>query len=516
MALLSYGETLGLAYVHDFKGYNDEMARQEQMTAAKKAQDTQKSMWVADKLKLGKTYTKYDSDQLKKFSLERYEKVGKIVNSNDWETNPMALAFINQNAEELLDNEHVQRSARAHQYQQMLVKDLSDPKYADDEDAAELMKLKLEAWSNYEKTGNVDGIEGAPVKEFTYTSPTLFDLNDRLNEVSKYAGKRTKGYDNGSFYGTKEYIANLDALATGEITGPHERSVEREYQQYIEQTKDQITKLDWMKEQISQRVSLDMTMSQKSQPSGNGRGDDESKATFSPVDEFVKSRLSTDTNKMLRAGSSFIDTDVSNAQVFIKGGKVPVDGKPGSFTYNVSSRNGVLATRPGDGKLYQMNDMSGKTVQITPINQIRSVKIGNTVHRYAMARMFVSTDKKSEQLKGLEEHGGYYPGHPKYEENSKDEWVKQTGMREVKDKDGVVLGTEIMTLLPIEFGGERDYLYNNQHLGQTTLEAGHVATAAYESELIQHAQGMRIGEQFQDQTGKVYEVQQNGIPKRVK
>ena len=165
MALLNYGRTLGLAYKHDYKQWNDEMARQEQLNAAKKAQDQQKSAWIADKLKLGKTFTSFDHKELQGFANERFSKVGKILQMEGWDTNPLAIAEISQISEELLDNPIIQRSARVNRAYENSVKDMTNPDLMEDEEARNQIIQSQNSFKNYDKYGNTAGIEGGPTEE---------------------------------------------------------------------------------------------------------------------------------------------------------------------------------------------------------------------------------------------------------------------------------------------------------------------------------------------------------------
>lgn len=395
MALLNYGRTLGLAYKHDYKQWNDEMYRQEQLNAAKKAQDQQKSMWISEQLKLGKTYTKFDSDQLRQFSNERFKKVGKILQTEGWETNPLALAEIAQVREELLDNEHTQRSARVYESYQRKLKDMTNPELMQDEDARNEIIKSSNAFKNYDKYGNTMGIEGGPVEEYSYTTPSIFDVNEAFNEQSKFVGKRNVISDQGGLLVNSEVFANMDEVVGSLISGKKGAQFQRAHQKYLAAGGPNKDIRSWARKNLEMRVNLDKT----AQPlPGYGRspgGDKEGKAANDHFDMWVRTGLTKNSEKV-RAGEKFATLSVKGVEKFIPNA-TPIgnDGK-GQMTIPSNVDPFVMNAQ---GERRNIGNINGSTKQVISYNTIKTVNIAGEINHYAEVETLIDVaDLESSSL----------------------------------------------------------------------------------------------------------------------
>lgn len=451
MALLNYGRTLGLAYKHDYKQWNDEMARQEQLNAAKKAQDQQKSAWIADKLKLGKTFTSFDHKQLQGFANERFSKVGKILQMEGWDTNPLAIAEISQISEELLDNPIIQRSARVNRAYENKVKDMTNPDLMEDEDARNQIIQSQNAFKNYDKYGNTAGIEGGPIEEFSYSTPSIFDVNEAFNEQSKFVGTREQISQQGGLLITSEVFTNMDEVVESLITGKKGKQFQRAYEKYKAAGGPNKSITDWARKNLEMRVKTNKSAQfVPGYGQGNGNGGD-----GKPDNDYFGMWVQTELDKAtatVKGGAPFATSVPKNVHNFIPGATPLNNSGEGQVSIPTNSSIFVMNAK---GERVELKTFSGNTMPVASYNKINTVNIGGDIGHYAEVAMIIDGEDNEIAEKLLDD--GWFSD-PKAKEGF------QNQIRPQMKNGKVVPGKYIvMVNIPADFSPENRSTYNRNY-----------------------------------------------------
>lgn len=208
MAFLSYGMASGLAQRFDFKGYNEELDRQEQLDRQAKQDVDNKMKYWSDKMKIGKVYTEHGRRQINEHFDKTVRELARIASQNpNWESDPITLAQINKMTESLSDNDIVARELRVEQGRQQMMKDMASGDF-DKDDFAKMQNDYI----NYSKFGNTGGEKMDGSNEFIYNSPTKYDNASFVSDYSKLVGEKAYMTDNGSGIITGQKAQHSDVL----------------------------------------------------------------------------------------------------------------------------------------------------------------------------------------------------------------------------------------------------------------------------------------------------------------
>jgi hypothetical protein len=292
MAFLNYPRVRGFAYKHDFQGWNQEMDRQEQMNMAKDAADQQSAMWLADKMKLGKTWSSYDQKGLQEYSKNVFDQIATLTQDDNWKEDPQKLSQIMNLGNDLMDNEWTQRSARYKAQQESLMQAMSNPDLAEDDDARMQLEQMLEQASNYDKFGNVSGIQDGSPEEFVFRMPVTFDANSYFNDQAKNgAGIETVAFNNGTEHGTTRRVKNMPDLISTAFSGKDGKRLERAFQKYKATGGNLNTKEAWFAHNINQRLDTGLASYGLNPQRSGGDGDGNTKQMFAPFEQMLKPKL---------------------------------------------------------------------------------------------------------------------------------------------------------------------------------------------------------------------------------
>jgi hypothetical protein len=366
MAFLNTATAAGLAYRHDYKGWNDEMARQEQLNMVKKAADQQRAGWIADKMKLGKTWTDFDSKGLQGMAQEKFKDIAKILNDNpNWESDPNAIAQVNMISEQLLDNDYVRRSKMVYDNYQRLTKDMSNPDLVEDDEVRAQMQDYLNKYQNYNKHGNIEGIEGAPVNEFAYMTPTVFDVAKSFDEIAKNTGVQEIPWETATREGTQQVVKNLDEVTRTYLTGKDGDRFIKEFSKYRANGGTTKSINQWFKENINNRKDTGMTS--RTKPTGGDGDGNKDGYVYDLWNDGVAPNYMAAKENSLRNKDVPFTVHVSEAGKFLPFAQVDDRGR-GNVT--VPNGTGILVMSPDGKKATSLDTYEGKNLQVKSMGKI--------------------------------------------------------------------------------------------------------------------------------------------------
>ena len=442
--MLSFGVTKGLAYRHNFLDWEREKDAQDQLDKQDEQMRMQKADWMSNQMQLGKTYTDYDRNGLQNWAhSEVLPNIAKLMQTPGAFTNPEILAKVKMLGESLKDNQYTQRSSRVMQNYELMLKDMQDAELMNDPDAKQELIARMNEYNNYNSKGNIYGLDGANVEEFTYRRPQTFDFNKWANTEAATLGTREKVYESNGLLYQDEYFANIDERVNSYLSGKDGAKLERMWQRVQSNGTVHKRKEDWLKEELKVRKDLHRAVS--AAPDRSGGNGSEASGGLNYFREFVLPGLMQSKEVAIQTKaphSTFLagDSNYTMAQGVVRSGD--------DYAYTVPM-NKNIAIPKADGTIQPVGSLSGRQFKISPTTEFVSYPDGSQYWKaYAMIPMQKGVTDELENLVVRTENGNdWIP----WNENKVARSKRYPGMEiqlDPNDQD-VVQGVKTPILIPI-------------------------------------------------------------------